>query len=160
MSFAALPETVLAACRRRGLTLATAESCTGGMVAAALTSVAGSSDVVERGFVAYSNAAKSELLGVPTGLIEAMGAVSSEVAEAMAQGALARSHADLAVAVTGIAGPGGGSKDKPVGLVFLAFARRGGTALVERHLFGGDRGAVRDASVRRALELLRDAAAS
>jgi len=115
--------------RLRGarLRLALAESCTGGMVAAALTDIAGSSDVVERGFVTYSNEAKAELLGVPMKLIREQGAVSERVAVAMAEGALARSHADLAVAVTGIAGPGGATADKPVGLVHLACARRGRT---------------------------------
>lgn len=159
MSSKTLPEAVLEACRRHRLLVATAESCTGGLIAAALTSVAGASDVVERGFVAYSNAAKSELLGVPVATIDEKGAVSGEVAAAMVQGALAHSRADLAVAVTGIAGPAGGSRDKPVGLVYLACARRGGQPRVERHLFGGDRGAIQDSSVHRALEMLRDAAA-
>src|SRR5579875_2423202 len=108
---------LLDALRGRGWRLATAESCTGGLIAAALTHVPGSSDVVDRGFVTYSNEAKADLLGVPPALIAAHGAVSQEVAHAMAAGALARSLADVTVAVTGVAGPGGGSKDKPVGLV-------------------------------------------
>ena len=108
------------------LKIATAESCTGGLVAALLTEVPGSSAVVDRGFVTYSNEAKSEMIGVPSALIDAHGAVSREVALAMVEGALAASRADLAVAVTGIAGPGGGSSDKPVGLVHFGFARRGG----------------------------------
>lgn len=145
---------LLEACRRAGLKVATAESCTGGLLAACLTEVPGSSDVVDRGFVTYSNEAKHELLGVPPVLIAAHGAVSVEVAQAMAQGALARSRAQVAVAVTGIAGPGGGTAAKPVGLVFLATARSGGPTRFERCLFTGDRTAVRRASVERALELL------
>ncbi len=153
-----LAEAVLAACRRRGLTLATAESCTGGMVAAALTDIAGSSDVVERGFVTYSNRAKQELLAVPPPLIAAHGAVSAEVAEAMALGALSLAPVDLAVAITGIAGPGGGSAAKPVGLVWFGSGRRGGPIRTERHVFPGDRAAVRRAATQRALELLLQAA--
>ncbi|MAA97579.1 MAG: damage-inducible protein CinA [Stappia sp.] len=109
-----------------GLKIATAESCTGGLIAALLTDVPGSSAVVDRGFVTYSNEAKTEMIGVPAELIEAHGAVSREVALAMVEGALAASRADLAVAVTGVAGPGGGSREKPVGLVHFGFARRGG----------------------------------
>lgn len=148
-----LAETVLARCRAQGLLLATAESCTGGMIVAALTDIAGSSDVVERGFVTYSNAAKTALLGVPAALIVRHGAVSAEVAAAMATGALAHAPVDLAIAVTGIAGPGGGTAEKPVGLVYLALARRGGAAQVERQIFPGDRAAVRRATVERALTL-------
>lgn len=150
---------VLEACRRRGLHLVTAESCTGGLVAATLTEIAGSSDVVERGFVTYSNAAKEELLGVPRALLDAHGAVSEPVARAMAEGALARvPAAQLSLAVTGVAGPGGATPTKPVGLVFIAAARRGGATLGERHLFKGDRRAVRLASVERALALLQQQA--
>jgi nicotinamide-nucleotide amidase len=145
---------LLEACRARGQTIATAESCTGGLIAACLTAVAGSSDVVERGFVTYANAAKTEMLDVPAPLIAAVGAVSAEVAEAMVRGALAHSGATLAVAVTGIAGPGGGSPDKPVGLVWLAAARRGGELLCERQVFAGDRAAVRQQTVQRAFALL------
>ena len=152
-----LAEEVLARCRVRKLMLATAESCTGGMIAAALTDIAGSSDVVERGFVTYSNAAKTELLGVPAALIARVGAVSEEVARAMAAGAVAHAPVDLAVAVTGIAGPGGGSAEKPVGLVHFALARRGGTPRAEHHVFPGDRDAVRRATVVRALEMLLEA---
>jgi nicotinamide-nucleotide amidase len=142
--------------RERGLMVATAESCTGGLVAAALTDVAGSSAVVERGFVTYSNAAKSELLGVPADRIDAHGAVSESVALAMAQGALDRSAAQVSVAVTGIAGPGGGSPDKPVGLVHFAAAGPAGLVHVE-HRFGDlGREAVRLESVRVALGLLLD----
>lgn len=134
---------VLSAAGQRGERLATAESCTGGLVAAALTAIAGSSSVVERGFVTYSNEAKTEMLGVPAALIAAHGAVSREVAVAMAEGALGHSHADAAVAVTGIAGPGGGSADKPVGLVHFALARRKQATRHAEHRFDGDRDAVR-----------------
>ena len=156
-SLHALAEAVLTACRARGLHLATAESCTGGMVAATLTDIAGSSDVVERGFVTYSNQAKSELLGIPAAMIAAHGAVSAQVATAMVQGALSRAPVDLAVSVTGIAGPGGATPGKPVGLVYFGIARKGGTARVERHTFHGDRAAVRWAATERALELLLEA---
>ena len=144
--------------KSHGLMLATAESCTGGMIAAALTDIAGSSDVVERGFVTYSNEAKTEMLGVPADLIERVGAVSEEVAQAMAAGALAHAPVDLAIAVTGIAGPGGGSAEKPVGLVHFGLARRGHPVEAEHHVFPGDRAAVRHATVKRALEMLLGAA--
>ena len=134
--------------------LATAESCTGGMIAAALTDIAGSSDVVERSFITYSNRAKTEMLGVPTALISRTGAVSKDVAEAMVAGALSHAPVDLAVSVTGIAGPGGGTAEKPVGLVFFGIARRGGALRSEREIFAGDRAAVRRSSVERALRLL------
>jgi len=146
---------VLAACRARSLRLVTAESCTGGLVAATLTEIPGSSDVVEGGFVTYADEAKEAMLGVPRALLAAHGAVSEPVVRAMAEGALARSErADIAVAITGIAGPGGGSAAKPVGLVYIAAARRGGRLLCERHLYLGDRHAVREASLERALALL------
>jgi nicotinamide-nucleotide amidase len=154
----ALAERVLDACRARGRRLATAESCTGGLVAAALTAIAGSSDVVERGFVAYSNEAKSELLGVAPAILAAHGAVSAETTAAMAAGALARAPIDLAVSITGIAGPGGGSPEKPVGLAYLGLAERAGTSRTERHVFPGDRAAIRRAALVRALELLHEAA--
>jgi nicotinamide-nucleotide amidase len=155
----ALAAALLAQCEARGLTIATAESCTGGLVIAALTDIPGSSAVVERGFVTYSNAAKTELLGVPPELIAAHGAVSEPVARAMAEGALARSPANLAVAITGIAGPGGGTALKPEGLVHFACARRGRSTVHARAEFGAiGRDAVRRASVRKALEMLRDAA--
>lgn len=140
--------------RQRRMMVATAESCTGGLIAAALTEIAGSSDVVDRGFVTYSNAAKTELLGVPPEMIEAHGAVSEAVARAMADGALARSEADVTVAVTGVAGPGGGSAAKPVGTVWFGCARRGGATVSERQVFPGDRAAVRAATVLRAFALL------
>jgi len=141
--------------RAAGLRLVTAESCTGGLIAACLTEIAGSSDVVERGFIVYSNEAKAELLGVPGELLNRYGAVSAQVARAMVEGALARSRADIGVSVTGIAGPGGATAGKPVGLVYLAAARRSGEPAIERHLFSGDRRAVRLASVEAAFMLLR-----
>ncbi len=147
-------EHLLALCRAGGLRVVTAESCTGGLIAATLTAIAGSSEVVDRGFVTYSNAAKTEMLGVPPALIGRLGAVSSEVANAMAVGALARSAADLAVSVTGIAGPGGGSAEKPVGLVWFGLAARGAKASCVMQVFPGDRAAVRRQTVSRALELL------
>jgi nicotinamide-nucleotide amidase len=149
-----LVEAVLTACRVRGLRLATAESCTGGLIAGALTAVSGSSDVVERGFVTYTNESKTAMLGVPDSLIAVHGAVSEPVAVAMAEGTLAHSPADIAVAVTGIAGPTGGTPEKPVGLVHLAATRRGGTMLHERHVFGGDRTAVREQTVEVALHMI------
>ena len=145
---------LLAACHQRKLTLATAESCTGGMVAAALTAIAGSSAVFERGFVTYSNEAKNEILGVPQPLLEKHGAVSEPVVRAMAEGAIAHSHADIAIAITGIAGPDGGSAEKPVGLVHFATARRNGQTLAEKRVFPGDRDAVRLAAVAVALRLI------
>jgi len=140
--------------RQAKLRIVTAESCTGGMVAARLTDTAGASDVVERGFVTYSNEAKAEMLGVPTTLLTQYGAVSAQVARSMADGALAHSRADVSVAVTGIAGPGGATSGKPVGLVYLALGRRGRDTKVERQQFAGDRGTVREAAAQRALELL------
>lgn len=150
---------LLDSCRAQGLIVSTAESCTGGLVVAALTDVAGSSDVVDRGFVTYSNDAKCEMLGVPPGLIAQFGAVSRETAEAMAEGALDQSLADLVVAITGIAGPGGGSDDKPVGLVHFVAARRGGRRLHREERFGDiGRAKVRQASVALALSMLQELA--
>ena len=140
--------------RAQNLMIAAAESCTGGLIAASLTEIAGSSDVVDRGFVTYSNEAKNEAIGVDMALIKAHGAVSAEVATAMAAGALTHSRADTAVAVTGIAGPGGGTTEKPVGLVFIGGARLGHRPLVERHIFDGDRNQVRYATVLRAFDVL------
>ncbi|MEQ9608671.1 MAG: CinA family protein [Kiloniellaceae bacterium] len=152
-------ENVLALYRQAGKRLATAESCTGGLIAGCLTEIAGSSDVVDRGFVTYSNAAKVEMLGVSAALLEhpGPGAVSAEVAVAMARGALKASQADVTVSATGIAGPGGASEDKPVGLVYLGWAVRGDTAHALHHVFPGDRTAVRQATVREALRLLTEA---
>jgi nicotinamide-nucleotide amidase len=155
----ALAETVLAACRAKGWHVATAESCTGGLVAAALTAIAGASDVVERGFVTYSNAAKSELLGVPAETLAAHGAISEETCAAMAKGAVARAGVDLAVSITGVAGPGGGTPQKPVGLVYLGVATKNGAAHVERRIFPGDRTEIRQAALVVALDLLKGAAA-
>ena len=152
----ALAAELLDAARARGDLIATAESCTGGLVAAALTAIPGASDVFERGFVTYSNAAKSEMLGVPFWLIERHGAVSEDVARAMAGGALTHSQASLAVSVTGIAGPDGGTPDKPVGLVYFAAGRRDGPICDERMEFGDvGREEIRRLSVERALRLLR-----
>jgi nicotinamide-nucleotide amidase len=142
------------ALRARRWRLATAESCTGGLIAAACTTLAGSSDWFERGFVTYSNEAKIEQLGVDPALIVAHGAVSAEVARAMVAGALAHSRADIAVAVTGIAGPGGATAGKPVGTVWLAWMQRGGTARAERLQLAGDRASVRAQAVAIALQRL------
>jgi nicotinamide-nucleotide amidase len=149
---------VLDLCRARGLTVATAESCTGGLVVGALTEIPGSSDVVGYGFITYSNEAKQRILDVPAATLAAHGAVSRETAEAMAQGALTHSGADLTVAITGIAGPGGGSAEKPVGLVHFAAARSG--QLLHREMRFGDigRSEVRRQSVGVALDLLAELA--
>jgi nicotinamide-nucleotide amidase len=144
---------LLAACEARGWRLTTAESCTGGLIVACLTEIPGSSSVVERGYVTYDNRAKAEMLGVPGALFERVGAVSEEVARAMAEGALARAEVDLAIAVTGIAGPGGATPAKPVGLVHLAVARRGAATRHTREIFPGERAAIRLATLDRALEL-------
>lgn len=153
---ATLAQQVITEAAARGLMVATAESCTGGLVAGALTAVAGSSAVVDRGFVTYSNEAKTDLVAVPAALIAAHGAVSQPVARAMAEGAVARSRAQVSVAVTGIAGPGGGSDEKPVGLVHFAAAGPAGLIHVERRFGDIGREAVRLESVRVALGLLRD----
>ncbi|PZQ10880.1 MAG: damage-inducible protein CinA [Ancylobacter novellus] len=150
-------EKVLRLARGAGLTIVTAESCTGGLVAGALTEVPGSSEAVDRGFVTYSNAAKTELLGVPAEMIGRHGAVSEEVARAMAEGALAVAKAGAAVAVTGVAGPGGGSPEKPVGLVWFAAARRGGPTILREKRFGDlGRAEIRRRSVLVALEMLAE----
>jgi nicotinamide-nucleotide amidase len=150
---------LLDTCRVRGLKVATAESCTGGLVAAALTEIAGSSDVVDRGFVTYSNAAKMAMLGVLPETLEANGAVSRQTAEAMAQGALAQSNADLAVAITGIAGPGGGTGEKPVGLVHFAAASNDDRLLHREERFGDlGRSEIRRRSVMVALAMLQELA--
>ena len=147
--------TLIDRCRAGGVTLASGESCTGGLIAAILTEVPGSSDVVERGFVTYSNQAKSDLLGVPKALIDGHGAVSEPVARAMAEGVLAASPTTVAIAVTGIAGPGGGTADKPIGLVHLAVARRGGRLVHDKQLFGDrSRHEIRLLTVQRALALV------
>ena len=154
-------EALLETCRARRLTVVTAESCTGGLVAAALTEIAGSSDVVDRGFVTYTNDAKQAMLEVPAATLERYGAVSAATAMAMAQGALKHSRAGLAVSITGIAGPGGGSVEKPVGLVHLAAVHRDGRR-IEREERLGDigRAEVRERSVLVALQLLRQLAST
>lgn len=151
-------EQLLGQCRSKSLRITTAESCTGGLIAGVLTAVAGSSDVVDRGFVTYTNEAKHQMIGVPEHLFMEVGAVSEEVARAMAEGALHYSEADLTVSVTGIAGPGGGSDLKPVGLVHLAQAGTGLPTRHQRHVFAGDRTAVRLQTIETALRMLMDAA--
>lgn len=153
----AMAERVLRYGVREGVLIATVESCTGGLIAALLTEIPGSSAVIDRGFITYSNAAKTEMVGVPPALIEAHGAVSEPVARAMAEGAIAKSSADLAVSVTGIAGPGGASDAKPVGLVHFGLARRGRLTRAEHHIFPGNRSAVRMATVAHAVTLLIEA---
>ena len=158
MSFFSTEQTELASkllnlCRHQNIMITTAESCTGGLIAACLTAIAGSSDVFDRGFVTYTNKAKVEMLGVPKEMINTVGAVSEEVAVAMSKGALVNSNAGLTVAVTGIAGPGGGTTDKPVGLVHLAVANKN----EERHrwmIYNGNRDEVRDQTVTTALEMM------
>ena len=147
-------EALLDRCRSAGLMVATVESCTGGLLAGALTAIAGSSDVVERGLVTYTNEAKAELASVPVRLIETHGAVSEPVARAMAEGGLANSRADIAVGITGVAGPGGGTPAKPVGRVHIAAARRGANTVHWRYTFSGDRTTVREASVLAAIGLV------
>ncbi len=148
-------EALLAACRARGWSLTTAESCTGGLISGLLTEIPGSSDVVECGYVTYSNQAKASMLGVPAATLASAGAVSKETALAMAVGALRAADADLAVAVTGVAGPGGGSDAKPVGLVHIAAAARGGAPIHEEHRFGViGRGPIRIATIAAAVALL------
>ncbi|MEP3266078.1 MAG: CinA family protein [Hyphomicrobiales bacterium] len=150
-----LAQTVIERFNANKMMVATAESCTGGLIAAALTEIAGSSSVLDRGYVTYSNEAKAEMLGVPTPLIVEHGAVSHPVAQAMAAGALKHSNADVAVAVTGIAGPSGGTDKKPVGLVYIATQRRGKDAVVSKELFGDiGREAVRQKTVIKGLEML------
>lgn len=151
-----LTEDLLIECRLRHLRIATAESCTGGLIAAAFTDIAGSSDVFDRGFVTYSNEAKTQMLGVPADLISIHGAVSAPVAEAMASGALSHSMAQLSVAVTGIAGPGGGSEEKPVGTVYIAVAMVSQPVQVARCHFDGDRSSIRLAAVQKSMEMMRD----
>lgn len=149
-----LAEDVITTYAKRGLRLATAESCTGGLIAGCLTAVAGASDIFNHGYVTYANEAKTGLLGVPQDQIDQNGAVSEPVSRAMAEGALGDDDADVAVSVTGIAGPGGGSAEKPVGLVHISVARIGAQTLHERHIFAGDRTQVRLQSVEAALQLL------
>jgi len=149
-----MTEDLIAVCREKKIKLAVAESCTGGLVAGCITSVSGSSDIFDRGFVTYSNQAKIEMLGVPESTLEKFGAVSEETAIAMAEGAIKKSGGGLALSITGIAGPGGGSEDKPVGLVHIAVARTGMEVRSERHVFKGDRNRVRVQAVESGLKLL------
>ena len=148
-------ESLLQTCRDAGVTIATVESCTGGLVAASLTEVAGSSSVVDRGFVTYTNEAKNELVGVPMHLFEQVGAVSEEVARAMAEGALTNSNAEVSGSVTGVAGPSGGTVEKPVGLVHMSVARKGYDTLHLRSIFEGDRNSIRLQSVSVVIDLMR-----
>ncbi len=153
-----LAEAILDAARGKGVMIATAESCTGGMVAAALTEIAGSSDVFERGFVTYSNAAKVSMLGVRQETLDAHGAVSEETARDMAEGALTHSKADLAVSITGIAGPGGGSQDKPIGLVCFGLAQKGKETISQPVRFADHgRAGIRDSARMHALQMLKTA---
>ena len=145
-------EALLTLCREQSILLATAESCTGGLIAAVLTAIVGSSDIFDRGFVTYSNEAKCEMVGVPMPLIQTHSEVSEEVARAMAEGALARSRATIAISVTGLAGP---HDDKPVGLVCFGLAQRDGDAISERHILPGDRTGIRVAAVAHAFQMIR-----
>ena len=153
-------EALIGRCATAGVRIATAESCTGGLVAALLTAIPGSSAVLDRGFVTYSNAAKMAMLGVPDAVLVEHGAVSAAVAQAMAEGALAHSQAEIAVAITGIAGPGGGSARKPVGLVHLALATPQGTRHLERRYGDPGRAEIRRRSVADAMGLLEAASPS
>ena len=147
-------EELLAICRGKELKLATAESCTGGLVAGLLTDLAGSSDVIDRGFITYTNEAKSQMLDVPVDLFESVGAVSEEVARSMAEGAVANSYAQVAASITGIAGPGGGNEYKPVGLVHIAVARELYETVHERYIFNGTRQRVREQAIAVSISLL------
>ncbi len=140
--------------KQHKLTISCAESCTGGMIAAAITDIAGASAIFDRGFVTYSNLAKQQMLGIPMSMITQYGAVSAQIAQAMAEGALHYSNADISIATTGIAGPSGGGEHKPVGTVFIASARRGGSCIVTRYLFAGDRLTIRQQTVVAAVNML------
>lgn len=144
-------------CRKEGRTVVTVESCTGGLLSAALTSMAGSSDVFERGYVTYSNEAKTSAVLVRAEQIAYAGAVSEDVAWAMAEGAIRKSGADIAVSITGVAGPGGGTEEKPVGLVHFATCRWDGKIAVHHEVFPGDRGQIREAAVRQAMKMVEEA---
>jgi nicotinamide-nucleotide amidase len=157
MTDANLAARLVMLCRARHVTIATAESCTGGLVAGAITGIPGSSEVLERGFVTYSNLAKTEMLGVPEGLIASVGAVSEAVARRMAAGAKTAARTHVAVSITGIAGPGGGTEQKPVGTVWFGLANRHGDLFARHRLFTGDREAIRHAAVTYALSLLLEA---
>ena len=148
---------IIQLCKAANCRVSTVESCTGGLITAALTAVSGSSDVVDRGFTTYSNEAKNELVGVPMELIDAHGAVSEEVARAMAEGGLQRSNANITVSVTGIAGPGGGTETKPVGLIHFGCASKTKTTKACHKVFSGDRAAVREATVLQAFKMIETA---
>ena len=152
-----LAQQVISAYSARTRKIVTAESCTGGLIAGALTGIPGSSAVLERGFITYSNAAKTEILGIMPGLIDQYGAVSERVAEEMAKGALEFSHADVAISATGIAGPDGGNAEKPVGLVYFGLATRKNFLMHYKCIFGGNRADVREQAVAEALKLLLSA---
>lgn len=158
MDFEDLATEVLNICREKGLTVSTAESCTGGLIGATLTAISGASDVVDRGFITYSNQAKHEMLGVSSASLEQYGAVSDVVAQEMSEGSVLKANTGLCVAVTGIAGPTGGTAQKPVGLVYISCAKKGAATVVEKHIFDGSRDEVRQQTVKRALELLKDQA--
>lgn len=158
MDFEDIATEVLNICREKGLTVSTAESCTGGLIGATLTAVSGSSDVVDRGFITYSNQAKHEMLGVSSASLDQYGAVSEVVAQEMSEGGVLKANTGLCVAVTGIAGPTGGTAQKPVGLVYISCAKKNGVTVVEKHVFAGTRDEVRQQTVKRALELLKDQA--
>ncbi len=149
-------ENILTLCRQKKIRLVTAESCTGGLIAACLTAIPGSSEILEAGFVTYANSAKETMLGIAPSLIRTKGAVSEEVALAMARGALGASSADLAIAVTGIAGPDGGSAEKPVGLVHIAIATASGNIFHDARITPGTRGEIREKTVLRAFKLIAD----
>lgn len=155
-----LSEVLLDVCSGKALKIATVESCTGGLLAAYLTAISGSSTVFERGHVAYSNDSKTQTVGVEPAIIEQHGAISAVVAEAMARGSLEHAPVDLAAAITGVAGPGGGTALKPIGLVYIAVAAKDGSLEVRENHFPGDRNAIRSASVQVALEMLMAAAES
>ena len=157
-SIADKAKTLLQLCEQKKLMLATVKSCTGGLLAGCLTAIPGSSSVVERGYVTYSNEAKIEEVGVDPALIDRHGAVSREVAAAMATGALRHAPVDLAAGITGVAGPGGGTAEKPVGLVFISAAANGEPPVVRENHFKGDRDAIREASVAVALDMLLELA--
>ncbi len=150
-------EQLFALARQKGIKIATAESCTGGMISAAITAESGSSDIFDRGFISYSNHAKIQMLDVPAHLIEHYGAVSAEVANAMAQGAIAKSNAQLSVSVTGIAGPTGATPLKPLGTVYISIAHKEGSAIATHFCFAGNRQAVRQQTVNQAIILLKGA---
>ena len=155
MKINGLAKETIIACRRSALTVATAESCTGGLISSALTSVPGSSEIFDRSFITYSNEAKQDMLNISPKKLEKNGAVSKVVAKAMAEGGLKVAKTDLCVAVTGIAGPDGGTEEKPVGLVYLACARVDSETIVEKHIFEGTRDDIRMQSAERALKLLQ-----